>query len=172
MPRVKSVDAPEYPCSFVDCDETRTEYSTVAGSFCSTECHRRHEGRALLRDIRQDHRFCWSCFRQRKDVERPTDDFLRGRGRHTAEAIIGYEYLSEHATRGPYGPECKCGGIDHDVPPDGGRDRVAWHWYLALASMQLQADGRRDDRLDPATLADEYWQTDDLELAVGRALDA
>ena len=159
-----------YDCSFADCDGDRTPSTSVAGSYCSEECATRAVGRAFLRDVEHDHRFCWSCFRQRKEVEKPPDEIKRGRGRHTAEAIVGYEYHTEHISGGDYGLECTCGAIDHDTPPLDRSTKGPYLWFLTLASKQFVAEGRREDCIDIVTLADELWETDDLELAAGRAL--
>ena len=165
-----------YECSLEDCDCERTPTSSVDGSFCSRDCADRAHGRALLRDIRQDHRFCWSCFRQRKRVERPTDEFLRGLDAVTAEALVGYESPTPAVERGDFGLECECGAVDHDLPDWGRRAAGPFEWFLQLASKRLVADGRRDDVVDAATLADELRPDGagdvPLELAVGRALEA
>ncbi|WP_436933675.1 hypothetical protein [Halovenus marina] len=170
MSTVDLVPEQRYECALEECDQERTPSTSIAGSYCSDECAARAAGRALLQDIEQDHRFCWSCFRQRKSIERPTAEAKRGRGRWTAEAMVGFEYATEHVDMGPYGLECTCGAVDHDLDWTEVRDRTPFHWYLGLASRQLVADGRRDDAVDVAELADQLWLTDDLELSVGRAL--
>jgi len=160
-----------YECSFDDCSRQFTDRTAVQGSYCSRECAHRAAARSLLRDIRQDHRFCWACFRQRKEIERPSDEFLRGRGRHAAEAIVGFEYLTGTTEKGPHGIECECGALDHDVDW-GQRAAGPYEWYLYRCSLQLRDEGKRDDALDLPTLVDALWETDDLELAVARALGA
>jgi hypothetical protein len=163
-----------YECALEECSNERTQTSSVDGSYCSRECADRAHGRGLLQDIRQDHRFCWSCFRQRKRIERPTDETLRGLGAVTAEALVGYESPTPAVESGDFGPECTCGAVDHDLPDWGQRSAGPWEWFLRLASERLAADGRRDDAVDAATLADELWADGaadvPLELAVGRAL--
>jgi len=165
-----------YECSLEDCDNERTRTSSVDGSYCSRACADRARGRALLRDIRQDHRFCWSCFRQRKKVERPTDEARSGWSLLIDEAVVGYESPTPAVERGDYGLECKCGAVDHDLPDWGRRAAGPFEWFLQLASERLAADGRRNDAVDAATLADELWVDGagdvSLELAVGRALEA
>ena len=163
-----------YECSLEDCDDERTPTSSVAGSYCSRDCADRAHGWGLLQDIKQDHRFCWSCFRQRKRVERPTDEALRRADPVTAEALVGYESPTPAVERGDYGLECECGAVDHDLPDWGRRVAGPYCWFLQLASERLVADGRRDDAVNAAALADELWADGDedvpLELAVGRAL--
>jgi hypothetical protein len=173
---VQTTQQRRYECSLKGCDAERTRTSSVEGSYCSRDCADRAHGRALLQDIKQDHCYCWSCFRQRKRVERPTDEALRGLGAVTADALIGYESPTAAVERGDYGLECECGAVDHDLPDWGQRSAGPWEWFLQLASEELVDDGRRDDAVDAATLADELWAGGDedvpLELAVGRALEA
>jgi hypothetical protein len=130
----------------------------------------------LLQDIRQDHRFCWSCFRQRKEVERPTDAARRGWSLLIDEAVVGYEHPTKAVEQGPYGLECTCGAVYHDDPVYDQRHEGPFEWFLQVASERLVADGCRDDVVDAATLADELWANGagdvPLELAVGRALEA
>jgi len=171
MPAIQTVREDVYTCALEECDNDRTPSTSVRGSYCSRDCADRADGRALLQDIEQDHRFCWGCFRKRKDVERVPDEARRGRGRFTAEAMIGFETPTRHVERGPYGLECTCGAVDHDVDYVEARDRAPFHWFLSAASRQLVADGRREDAINAAALADRLWQGDDLALAVGRALD-
>jgi len=164
-----------YDCAFEECNETRTSSTSVAGSYCSRDCADRAAGRALLRTIRQDHRFCWSCWRRRKEIERPTDPARRGLGPVVDSALVGYEYTTGAVERGPYGIECKCGALDHDDPAYDRRDEGPYQWFLYVAVERLVAEGQRDSRLEIGRLADELWADDDevpLELAVGRALEA
>jgi len=161
-----------YNCAFADCDETRTESSSVDGSYCSVECAARDTGRQFLRDLRHDHRFCTSCFRQRKEIERPTAAARCGLGVHTDAALVGFEYLTEHAAPGVHGIECACGAVNHDIDEEWLRESGAYHWFLKTAAETLVGEGQREDTLDLATLANTLWETDDLELAVGLALRA
>lgn len=170
---IRFVEPEEYDCAREGCDETRTEHTSVAGSYCSEACANRAAGAALLRDLRNDHRFCGTCFRLRKDVEQPSDEYARQAG-WTAlirEAVVGHEHLTEHVTTGPHGVECRCSAVDHTVDADWLRDEHPYHWYLKLAVAYLREHGKRDDRLDIVTLVDELWADTDLELAVGRALE-
>lgn len=160
-----------YDCERDGCDETRTRSTSVGGSYCSRECYNRSTGSNLLRDIRQDHRFCWSCWRARKEIERPTAESRRGLGPITDDALVGYEYYTEHAEMGPYGLECACGAVSHDIDD---YDRLAdgpYHWFLKLAFEQMVDEGQRDGAFDLVAFANAYWETDDLELAVGRAIE-
>jgi hypothetical protein len=142
----------------------------VAGSYCSTECAARAKGESFLSDLRDDHRFCWSCLRQRKEIERPTDEARRGKGRYTAEAMIGFEYATEHADAGAFGLECRCGAVDNDTPAYNQRESAPYYWLLVQISRMFVAEGQREDTIDLPTLADVHFGTDDLALAVGRGL--
>jgi len=92
-----------YEC--VQCDDHFAAERSVAGSFCSGECYRAHqrEKRAdsVLELIAHDHRFCVTCCRQLKEIERPTDEQLRSiDGMHSAESLVGLEYQTQHADHG------------------------------------------------------------------------
>jgi len=189
---VQTTRPDEDTCAFPDCDAAFSVPNAVRGSYCSQDCADRHDGRRLLRHLRQDHRVCSSCFRLKKDVEVPSEIFeqehfdrtgsgwtrdddgrvtLEFYGQDTArEAVVGIQHHTEHASMGPHGLECECGAVDHDSESDLLRSREAWHWWLAVTTRLHRAEGQRDDAVDPVTLADVYWATDDLELAAGRAL--
>jgi hypothetical protein len=158
-------------CAFPDCSEEFRIPNAVAGSYCSTECRDRHEGRRLLRHVRQDHTVCWSCWRRRKEIERPTDAARRGLDPVTDQALVGFEYLTEHADHGKHGVECECGAVDHDIPDYDRRDDVPYHWLLYRYLEATRDEGQHDRDLDLATFADVLWESEDLELAVGRALE-
>jgi hypothetical protein len=169
MSQIDIVPEDRHTCSLDGCDTEFTASRSVAGSYCSRDCRDRAADQRFLNAIEQDHRFCWNCFRQRKEIERVPDEARRGRGKWTAEALIGFEFLTEHAEEGPYGIECKCGGINHDVDW-GGRRSEPFLWYLRIAGLTLYREGQRDQDINIVVLADELYSTDDLELAVGRAL--
>jgi hypothetical protein len=154
-------EPPRYQCELDDCPETRTPQSSVAGSYCSRDCANRARAQHLLTDIQQDHRFCYSCFRQRKTIERPTDETRRGWPPIIDDAVIGYEHPTEHVNRGPYGLECTCGAIDHDDPKYHRHTPGTFEQYLAAASHVLVDDGRRDTAIDPHALT--YALTDDTD---------
>jgi len=168
---VTVIQQQEYDCSFADCDGTRTRLSSVRGSFCSEECADRHDGRQFLRSLRQDHSVCWSCLRLRKELERPTDESRRGLGPVVDAALVGYEYLTEHAEYGEFGVECTCGAVDHDIEDYDRRDEGPFHWRMRRLVEATAAEGQHDGTFDLEAFADTLWETDDLELAVGRAIE-
>lgn len=66
--------APEtYQCT--ECGGSRTPDESV-GSFCSHTCLYRHKGANTLEQIKSDHRFCSTCFRQVKSVEKPPEEWV------------------------------------------------------------------------------------------------
>lgn len=158
-------------CAFEDCSQEFAVPNAVAGSYCSQACADRGTGRDFLRSIRGDHRFCWSCLRTVKEVERPTDEARRGLGPITDECLVGYEYLTEHADVGEHGVECRCGAVGHDLDFWLRREDGPWQWYLMLVVETTREEGQHDYHFDLATFADEFWETGDFELAVGRALE-
>jgi len=161
-----------YGCNFPDCDDTFTPSSSVAGSFCSKECAARDRGRRILNLLRYDHRFCWSCWRERKEIEQPTAEARRGLGPVTDGAVVGYEYLTEHAEMGPYGTECHCGAVDHDVDGWDRRDDAPYRSHLALIVERTREEGQHEYGFDADRFDAVLDQTDDLELALGAALRA
>jgi hypothetical protein len=167
---VRTVTPDRDTCAFDDCDAEYAVPNAVAGSFCSAECAARDRGRSFLRSIRHDHRFCWSCFRLRKEIERPTDEARRGLGPVTDAALVGYEYHTEHVDMGEHGLECTCGAVDHDIDAWIDRESGPYHWYLRILVEQTRIEGQHEYTFDLETFADEYWAEDDLELALGRAL--
>lgn len=62
-----------YECE--TCGGPRTRESSVAGSFCSTDCHARHRGRGILRELRRDHKYCFTCFARLKELDEPTEQW-------------------------------------------------------------------------------------------------
>ena len=75
-----SVDSETYQCS--NCGGDRLAHASVAGSFCSTECHRAHmrskAASEILELLQNDHRFCYTCCQQLKDVDKPDKTVVVG----------------------------------------------------------------------------------------------
>lgn len=157
-------------CACPGCDAEFTIPNAVRGSYCSAACADRHDGQRFLEHLRRDHTVCWSCLRPRKTVERPTAEARRGLDPVTDDALVGFEYLTEHADRGQYGVECTCGAVDHDIDGYDRRDGAPYHWHLLRIVEEMAAQGQHDKTFDLPAFADTYWETDDLALAVGRAL--
>lgn len=58
------------------CGGPRNPDASVGGSFCSHECYYNAKGTKALNQIKQDHLFCSTCFRQVKTVEEPPDGWV------------------------------------------------------------------------------------------------
>jgi hypothetical protein len=156
-------------CDHPDCS-VKYAIPNAVGGYCSQECADRHAGHRLLQHLQRDHRICWSCWRPRKEIERPTDEQRRQLDPVTDQAVVGYEYLTEHADMGPHGIECTCGAVGHDIDDYDRRHDAPYHWLLREWVRETRAEGQHDKRLDLATFADVLWETGDLVLALGRAL--
>ena len=165
-----------YECG--ECGGDRDPETSVAGSFCSSACyddHRRSKrARELLRLLEQDHRFCFTCFAQLKQIHRPTSSW------GLSDSVVGFQTRTAHARTGEKtapaavlddveidgpppidrprtGTVCECGATDHsDVEPairsaladdeDYYRDRVIGQ--LAEAIQCLRREGKHDVAID------------------------
>ena len=159
-----------YECSHPDCDN---DHSRTA-SYCSEDCRLKHKGRKLLRNVKHDHRFCSTCFKPLKIVYRPEDSKtpkLRKKALIIRESFVGFQDFTEHVEHGDYGIECSCGNVDHYHSEPDFRDSEGYEWWLRLVIETFNKEGQLDADFDLETFADTFWQTDDFELAVGKALE-
>lgn len=165
-----------YECKV--CGGPRTPTTSVRGSFCSTACFDRHKQRKHARDIlatiRKDHRFCGTCFRQTKEVEKPPSERWG-----LPDCVIGFEYRTEHADEGEktvatdeygheslvgFGQTCECGNTQHAQAEPIIRDRFALelaYWLLEAVS-ELRAEGKVDEdvTVDDAVLFEALIDAD------------
>jgi hypothetical protein len=175
-PQREPTDQPQvdsYECERDGCDTEFVDGAAVQGSYCSQDCADRETGAGLLRALAHDHRFCASCYRPRKVVYRPADaecEQLRKKALVVRESFVGFQHLTEYADVGEHGVECSCGAVDHRASIDLCRDGEAYEWWLKRAVEQLRREGKFDYRFDIQTFADRLWDGDDIELAVGRAI--
>lgn len=181
-------------CAYRDCQTEVAAPQAIEGSYCSEGCYYREVGARFLSHLDHRHELCGTCFRLRKDIERPPAEYLHrhfrtsgvGWSREGAdgdwtverfgqevsrESVVGFADITEHASPGPFGLECRCGAIDHDIDDQDIRDTTAWEWWLQLASEYLRDIGAREDALQSWVIAHVYAKTQDLEYAVGFALD-
>lgn len=157
-----------FDCAREGCDTAFEEGAAVAGSYCSTRCRDTATGEKILNAIRHDHRVCSTCFRLRKEIETPTDDYRRRFTDLQNEAIVGYESLTEHAGYGEFGVECVCGAVDGEW--DWLRSEFAIEWWLSTAVEYLRGRGRFDYAVEPRQLSDARAGGErSLEHALGRA---
>jgi len=105
---------PETQCKW--CDDSFTHgYNAV---YCTEECLYAQKGDGVLNMIASDHRFCSSCFKRRKNIEKPPDSFLRRRPQLLQDAIIGFEYLTPSMQQAHGLLYCECGNVDHYADHD------------------------------------------------------
>ncbi len=193
-PTATDVDSIEYECGH--CGEEHSPAETVAGSFCSRECHRAHRrekrAREIFRALEHDHRWCATCGRQLKEVEEPTDEALRQiDGFHSKTSVIGFQYRTEHAETGEIsldvddetdrpivedsvatGTVCSCGNTSHRHEEEALRERFPFTtaYYLWLASRQLRTEEKHDVRLDRDRLFDAVLERASTREAIARAV--
>jgi hypothetical protein len=179
-------------CRHPDCTEHGHKWEFHHGKYCSNACEVRHEGREHLEGILYDHRRCFSCFRRLKTVNPPKPDFEFTKDGHawtkdedgeltlkyysqeiTRQAATGFQFLTQAATKGEKqhgervitGTICDaCGNCDHTHHDPALADRAA---IGRLVDLLAAAD---DVVFDIQILHREYEATEDIELAVGRAL--
>ena len=166
-------------CGRSECDAEFPVHGAYKGAFCSRQCHLQHRGQKALNVIRNDHRWCATCFRKLKEIERPPMD--------APEFVVGYQYPTEHMrpsvdSRGALGVEqhwrrwgCECGNVDHrhrdDILEDVEIDGAVYNLLVCLH--ELEADGPLTERADPDRLFGalrQRWR--DWEYAIGAALYA
>lgn len=106
----ESADRETYECERDGCETSVEADKLVKEEYCSWDCYHRDEGEPLLNLVENDHRFCYNCFRQKKELERPGQDtsVVVGPVRHEAapdvasDVLIGYQHLTEHAELDSY----------------------------------------------------------------------
>jgi ribosomal protein S18 acetylase RimI-like enzyme len=180
-------------CAYRDCETTLGDHSAVEGDYCSMACYRRETGAGLLGEIERRHELCFTCFRRRKDIERPPAQFMARRfvrsgtgwsregedapwtverwGQDLSrEAVCGFATPTQHAEMGGYGLECRCGAIDGDLDEPAVRDLEDWADWLAETVAYLREVGAREDDLRADVVERAYERTADLEYAVGMGL--
>lgn len=147
--------------------------NAAQGSYCSGECADRDDAASVLQHLEQAHTFCVSCFKPRKVVYRPDEAStpeLRKKAFIIRESFVGFETLTEFSEAGPYGIECSCGAINHDLAVDLCRDGEPYEWFLQLAIDHFRELGEWDYEFDIEEFCEVFWRSDDFELAIGRAL--
>lgn len=129
-----------------------------------------------------DHRFCYTCFRQLKTIDKPNPS--------APGCAIGFQYPTQHATRSQIteqideyreivriGTICRCGNTDHTsretVIQNQKFRQIVANLYYALET--LRWEGQHKYELDITALADALRrQTDtadwDFALAIGHAI--
>jgi len=150
------------PPQSVECGQCGDQFQlpATAGSFCSPECHNEHlrEKRAddFFETLEHDHRFCSTCGRQLKEIEKPPE--RNSAGKSITDAAIGWEHVTEH---GEFGVKSSVVQDDDDDEPDlpdldfeDGHDPV---YVFELGDETHNVGTYRDFRnpLEPSIRADE-----------------
>jgi len=150
------------PPQSVECGQCGDQFLSPppAGSFCSPKCHTEHRREKLADDffetLEHDHRFCSTCGRQTKEIEKPPGTQLRGKS--ITDAAIGWEHVTEH---GEFGVKSSVVQDDDDDEPDvpdldfeDGHDPV---YVFELGDETHNVGTYRDFRnpLEPSIRADE-----------------
>ena len=182
-------------CKFPDCDTVDPIWKFHHGKYCSTECELRHDGQKALAPWKYSHTRCFTCLNRLKEIEPPKPDsqFVEtGTGwawdeefgcftlerydqEVTRTCAVGYQHLTPEAGVGEkdVGPKVATGAVC-DVC--GNTDHTAHHSFLVdthptagRIADYLQEESDRTFCIQ--TLHRAYAETDDLELAVGKAID-
>lgn len=132
---------------------------------CYDKHKRRKRARNLLNTIRYDHRFCGTCFRQTKTVDKPPSNQWG-----LPDCVIGFEDTTQHATNGDVtvsvdeynreriaghsGSVCECGNTSHVQSEPSLQTRFAFEngVYLRRAIAELRAEGKTDETVDDDAL--------------------
>jgi hypothetical protein len=168
-----------YECAH--CGGPRRASTSVAGSFCSIECHQQHrrEKRAAeaLRELEQDHRFCGTCGRQLKEIEAGDCSVVVKPASHqewvaASDVWVGIQHRTAHADIGEVsldttdddrtpvrdrvatGTVCTCGNTDHRHAEPAIRQRSPFETahHLALAVDVLRSEDKHAVDVDRRAL--------------------
>jgi hypothetical protein len=170
-------------CDHPDCT---TEYTPVKGvdGHCSPECAQRHRGHRLLKLLKHDHRFCYTCFRQLKEIDRPPET--------APDCVTGFQYRTAHGELGQVaerrdayrfetktGTICECGNANTQRREDMLREAdirtVVLQLHRALTA--FRREGQHDKRVDIHVLISELREQArrgndwDFPRAVGAAIE-
>lgn len=137
-------------CARDDCTVEFHIAQATEGSYCSPRCAIMARGESILEALRNDHRWCGTCWGLLKEIEDPPES--------APECAIGTQTLTPHATKGlrtlegseraldrtAWATICECGNTDarhHEPVFNAGdlRDRAE---NLLAALDQLHAEDR------------------------------
>ncbi|MEE6210833.1 hypothetical protein U3A55_11810 [Salarchaeum sp. III] len=106
-------------CAYADCTTEFVVGMAVHGSYCSRDCMLRARGQGPLATLRDDHRWCGTCFARLKEIDPAPED--------APECATGLQTLTESATKGErtrhrddvvdssdWRTICTCGNTEHD----------------------------------------------------------
>ena len=165
---MSTTESPQQTCK---CCEESYEHGLQPG-YCSLECYHKHKGENVLRQISNDHRFCSSCFRRQKSIEKPPEWFLKDRPYSIRESIVGFEYYTEHVSKDHGFSYCECGNVDHyatnkilqDIEPQ----VVIKNLGVLLA--EYYNEGQLGSKPDFKTFTETLLESENHALAIGKAI--
>lgn len=186
-----------------ECDHCGAEHHPrdAVKSYCSHECYLHGEGERILRHVTRDHRWCASCWRPVKTVNKPPTTRYTKAPDHPEkdrwqlkDIVIGYQYPTKHmvvteaALGGSDGDRliapskvdytcwgCRCGNTDlgsrHDVLEEIEDEGLLDRVYHCLAS--FHEEGQFDQSPDRDQLEAAFdEQPGEWAYVIGRALFA
>jgi len=184
-----STDTETYSCS--QCGDSFPAAAAIKGSFCSSECVDRHraekEATRILNQLQYDHRFCFTCFRQLKDVYLPESrwgipDCFRGFQHRTKYAENGqkvvikptYHNLDLDDDRGlvTTGIICCCGNTSHQHCERAIRDHRIFEcaYYLTESLQILRAEEKIEHDINADQLFDSLLERHSIATSIADAI--
>lgn len=170
--KISSKPVDVYECD--RCGDVFRHGTGDGGSFCSFSCHDDHRRAEvavnIFKEIREDHRFCSTCYRMISEIERPPEKWgLPG-------CVIGYQYGTKHARtvwkdsggRTRTGIGCECGNCQHYHGDETIRRRhlvTATHHFLDAVEL-LRIEGKMDHEVNRSQLFNAVIDIGDLQRAV------
>lgn len=167
---MSTTTSPEVSCG--QCSENYQRDLGIKGSFCSLECWYAHKGQNLREQINNDHRYCSSCFRLRKEIEKPPNWFLEDRPHTIKESIIGFEYYTENIQKEGGFAYCKCGNVGHFSEHEFLRD-IEYNTVvknLARLLVSYYNEGQIHDKPNARTLAKQLSKESTISQAIGASI--
>ena len=155
------------------CKACETEYNGgYAPGYCSEDCFYRAKGQNILRQINNDHRHCSSCFHVRKSIEKPPEWFLQERPYAIREAIVGFEYYTQHVQKEHGFAYCECGNVEHFSENQFLRDLDPKTAVTNLAALlgTYYKENQIPEKPDAKPLVETIKESEDYALAIGKAV--
>jgi len=171
------------------CKHCREQFEKPTGfdaDHCSEKCYFERKGSKALNLIKHDHRFCGSCFRQLKEIEKPPEATLEELTNETSQALVGFQYRTPNATTATKsfkgsdeytriyarGTGCECGITDtREEDPDLRELELAAVLARVIKRFrELHAEGQLDQQIDKDVFFDCFKDTRNLPYSLGRSL--
>ncbi len=169
-----------------ECDNDLDDF--YSPGYCSEDCYHRYQGQKLLNIIENTHTHCANCGVRLKEVEKPPKEFLVGMGQQSAESLVGFQYTTPSAANGEVdvddtpgreivstGTICgECGNTNSSecFPEDRHRHLVEYGHRFLESLEEKRREGVHDKDVDEPVFFEALVESDDLALALGRAIQA